>query len=141
MTTGLGGASHMEIIELLARNVAGEKKGELSEVTIGQVVQWNPDVIIAANRNVAKEVRNDSDWKPIKAVREDRVHAAPSLPFGWIDAPPSANRLIGLWWLATTLYPQHFKEDVRELAREFFAKFYHVTPTDAAIGHVLEART
>ena len=29
-----------------------------------------------------------------------RVHLSPKLPFGWVDFPPSVNRLIGLWWLA-----------------------------------------
>ena len=140
LTTGLGGASHVETIELLARNVAGERKGELGDVSIEQVARWNPDVIVASDRNFAGKARNDPAWAGIKAVRDGRVHVAPSLPFGWVDAPPSANRLIGLWWLATTLYPQQFKEDIRELTREFFTKFYHVTPTDARIGHALERR-
>ncbi len=34
------------------------------------------------------------------AVRDGRVHLSPKLPFGWVDFPPSVNRLIGLWWLA-----------------------------------------
>jgi len=29
-------------------------------------------------------------------VRTGRVHLAPRLPFGWVDLPPSVNRLIGL---------------------------------------------
>jgi iron complex transport system substrate-binding protein len=62
------------------------------------------------------------------------------MPFGWVDFPPSVNRLIGLWWLGRILYPDLFKEDLRELTRDFYFKFYHVTPTDAQIDHVLAGR-
>ena len=64
-------------------------------------------------------------------MTNNRVHLSPQVPFGWVDSPPSVNRLIGLWWLATIFYPDLFKEDMRELTRDFYTKFYHVTPTDA----------
>jgi len=41
------------------------------------------------------------------------VHLSPKLPFGWVDFPPTVNRLIGLWWLAKILYPDLFPEDLR----------------------------
>jgi iron complex transport system substrate-binding protein len=47
-----------------------------------------------------------------KQVRAGRVHLSPKLPFGWVDFPPSVNRLIGLWWLAKIFYPDHFDEDM-----------------------------
>ena len=39
------------------------------------------------------------------------------MPFGWVDFPPSVNRLIGLWWLAKILYPEQFPEDIGALSR------------------------
>jgi iron complex transport system substrate-binding protein len=65
------------------------------------------------------------------------VHLAPRLPFGWVDFPPSVNRLIGLWWLAKILYPDLFPEDLRALTREFYDKFYHVQVTDPQIERLL----
>ena len=56
----------------------------------------------------------------MKAVREGRVHLSPKMPFGWVDFPPSVNRLIGLWWLGKILYPELFPEDLRELTRDFY---------------------
>ena len=53
---------------------------------------------------------------------------------------PTANRLIGLWWLAKILYPDLFPEDLRALTHEFYARFYHVTPSDAQIERVLAGR-
>jgi iron complex transport system substrate-binding protein len=68
------------------------------------------------------------------------VHLSPKLPFGWVDFPPSVNRLIGLWWLAKILYPDLFSEDLRALTRDFYAMFYHVTLNDQQIERVLAGR-
>jgi iron complex transport system substrate-binding protein len=76
----------------------------------------------------------------VEAVRTGRVYLSPKLPFGWVDFQLSVNRLIGLWWLANIFYPNHFDEDIRALARDFYSRFYHVRPSDADIDRVLEAR-
>jgi iron complex transport system substrate-binding protein len=139
--TGLGGAINVETIEFLgARNVAGERKGGLANVSIEQVLLWNPDVIVTIDREFAASVRHDPAWAPVAAVRAGRVHLSPKLPFGWVDFPPSVNRLIGLWWLAKILYPALFPEDLRPLTRDFYRRFYHVALSDAQIDRVLEGR-
>ncbi|MBV8753464.1 MAG: hypothetical protein JO328_11465 [Hyphomicrobiales bacterium] len=50
------------------------------------------------------------------------------------------NRLIGLWWLAKILYPAQFPEHIRAPTRDFYARFYHVTPSEAQIERVLAGR-
>jgi iron complex transport system substrate-binding protein len=141
LDTGLGGSINVETIEFLgARNVAGERKGGLAIVSIEQVLLWNPDVIVTIDRDFAASVRGDPVWASVAAVKAGRVHLSPKLPFGWVDFPPSVNRLIGLWWLAKILYPAEFPEDIRALTRDFYRRFYHVTPTDAQIEHVLAGR-
>ncbi len=140
LETGLGGSINVETIELLARNVAGGTRGGLATVSIEQVLLWNPDVIITIDQDFAASVPSDPAWASIAAVRARRVHLSPKLPFGWVDFPPSVNRLIGLWWLAKILYPDLFPEDLRALTRDFYARFYHVTPSDAQIDRVLAGR-
>ena len=140
LVTGLGGSINVETIELLARNVAGGTPGGLANVSLEQVLLWNPDVIVTIDRQFAETVRSDPAWAGVKAVKDGRVHLSPKMPFGWVDFPPSVNRLIGLWWLGKILYPERFNEDLREITRGFYDKFYHVTPTDAQIDHVLAGR-
>ncbi len=141
LDTGLGGSINVETIEFLgARNVAGERKGGLAIVSVEQVLLWNPDVIVTIDRDFAASVKSDPVWSAVDAVKAGRVHLSPKLPFGWVDFPPSINRLIGLWWLAKILYPAQFPEDIRPLTREFYRRFYHVTPTDAQIDSVLAGR-
>jgi iron complex transport system substrate-binding protein len=140
LSTGLGGSINVETIEMLGRNVAGETQGGLANVSIEQVLLWNPDVIVTIDQEFAATVRNDPSWVAVKAVRDNRVHLSPKMPFGWVDFPPSVNRLIGLWWLAKILYPERFPEDLRTLMADFYTRFYHVTPSSAQIDHVLAGR-
>jgi len=141
LETGLGGSINVETIEYLgARNVAAERQGGLATVSIEQVLVWNPQVIVTIDRDFAAGVQNDPQWKQVEAVSAGRVHLSPKLPFGWVDFPPSVNRLIGLWWLAKIFYPDHFDENMRELTRDFYSRFYHVTPSDSDIDRVLEGR-
>jgi iron complex transport system substrate-binding protein len=141
LETGLGGSINVETIEFLgARNVAGERRGGLATVSIEQILVWNPQVIVTIDREFAVNVRSDPQWADVDAVRTGRVHLSPTLPFGWVDFPPSANRLIGLWWLSKILYPIHFNEDIRALTRDFYSRFYHVMLSDADIDRALEDR-
>jgi iron complex transport system substrate-binding protein len=140
LSTGLGGSINVETIEMLAQNVAGANQGGLANVSIEQVLVWNPGVIITIDQEFAASVRNDPAWSSVKAVRDGRVHLSPKMPFGWVDFPPSVNRLIGLWWLAKILYPDKFPEDMHALTRDFYTMYYHRTPSDAQIDHVLAGR-
>lgn len=140
LETGLGGSINVETIELIARNVAGDIKGGLANVSIEQVLAWNPAVIITIDQDFAANVRDDPAWRGVAAVRAGRVHLSPKMPFGWVDFPPCVNRLIGLWWLAKIFYPERFPEDLKMLTRDFYERFYHVTPNDAQIARVLAGR-
>jgi iron complex transport system substrate-binding protein len=140
LETGLGGSSQVETIELLARNVAGDTRGGLATVSIEDVLVWNPEVIVTIDKDFAENVQRLPAWRPVAAVRAKRVHLSPKLPFGWVDFPPSVNRLIGLWWLAKILYPELFPEDLRILTRDFYQRFYHVPMDDSQIDRVLAGR-
>jgi iron complex transport system substrate-binding protein len=138
LETALGGSINVETIEFLgARNVAGERRGGLAQVSLEQVLSWNPDVIVTIDRQFAQSVRTDPTWAEAAAVKDGKVYLAPKQPFGWVDFPPSINRLIGLWWLAKIFYPARIPENLRSLTREFYTTFYHVTPSEDQITQIL----
>ena len=72
------------------------------------------------------------------AVRNGRVYVAPDVPFGWFDAPPSLNRLLGVQWLARLLHPTLFPEPLAPVVKAFHACCYHRTPTDAQVSALLQ---
>lgn len=139
LNTGLAGSITTEFIEQLgAVNVAaGLGRGGLVQVSIEQVLAWNPDVIVTIDSNFHAAARTHPQWRDLPAVKAGRVYLAPTLPFGWIDSPPSINRLIGLRWLARILYPDAFPEDLRPIVRDFYTRCYHQTPTDAQLEQLL----
>ena len=124
----------------MAKNVAGERRGGLATVSIEQVLLWDPEVIVTIDRDFVASVLTDPAWGPIAAVRNKRVFLSPTLPFGWVDFPPSVNRLIGLWWLAKILYPERFPDNLHALTRDFYRQFYHVAVNDAQIDRLLAAK-
>jgi iron complex transport system substrate-binding protein len=101
------------------------------------VLRWDPEVIVTTDPNFAASVRGDPLWRSVAAVRSGRVHLAPGVPFGWIDFPPSINRLVGLRWLTKVLYPEAFPEDLKPHVREFYRRCYHQAPSDAQIDALL----
>jgi iron complex transport system substrate-binding protein len=140
LETGLTGSINTEIIERAGGvNVAerGALRGGIANVSMEQVLAWAPDTIITWDANFFASYAANPLWATVPAVMAKRVYLAPRLPFGWIDAPPSINRYIGLRWIARLLYPDRFPEDIHTTAREFFKLFYQSEPDDAALDRVL----
>ena len=111
LETGLAGSINLEVLERVgAVNVAAAAgAGGLIKVSIEQILTWNPHVILALDPAFYRSVVADLPWSSVKTVRERRVYLAPNLPYGWFDAPPGVNRLIGVRWLASILYPKQFR--------------------------------
>lgn len=144
LETGGQGSINIEALDFVAvRNVAAEALGPGGLVTVPpeQVLAWQPDVIVTVNREFYAAVWKDPIWQGIKAVRDKRVYLAPDLPFGWIDAPPSANRLIGVRWLAKMVYPELFPADLKVETRRFYRLFYHIDLTEHQLDTLLAGST
>ncbi|WP_421362324.1 iron ABC transporter substrate-binding protein [Agrobacterium rosae] len=142
LETGLSGSINMEIISAAgAENVAAAAgKGGLTQVSAEQVLSWKPDIIIAASPKFAASLAGDPIWSQLEAVKDGRIHIAPSVPFGWIDSPPGVNRLIGIKWLERVLYPDKFKIELTSEIKSFFKLFYQVDVSDEQVAKLLPAR-
>jgi iron complex transport system substrate-binding protein len=139
LETGVVGSINAEIIERAGgRNVA-EAAGQrgLVRVSMEQVIAADPEIILTWDRNFFGKIFDDPLWAGIRAVRDKKVYLAPTAPFGWIDRPPSLNRVIGLRWLAGLFYPDQLKQDLRETTRSFYRLFYHVEPSDAELDTLI----
>lgn len=142
LETGLKGSINTEIIERAGgRNVAdgGDQRRGIANVSPEQVLLWNPDIVVTWDRNFFDRVtrRPDPVWQSVKAVVEKRVYLAPTAPFGWIDRPPSLNRLIGLAWLANIFHGPRFPFDIVNDTRMFYKLFYGVDVNDADLGTLI----
>ncbi|MCR9272414.1 MULTISPECIES: iron ABC transporter substrate-binding protein [Mameliella] len=141
LETGMKGSINTEIIERAGgRNVAddgGTTRG-LVRASMEQVIVANPDLVVTWDRTFFDRVWEDPLWQGVDAVQQRRVYLSPTAPFGWIDRPPSLNRMMGLTWMAGLMYPDRWQGDLREEAREFYAQWYHVDLSDDALDRLLE---
>lgn len=125
----------------IAQDVEAVKGKGMSPVSLEQVLAWNPQVIIAWDDEVrggADEIiRTDGNWSTIDAVKEGRVYTMPNVPFSWCDRPPAVNRILGIQWIANTLYPEAYDVDMVEATKEFYSMFYHAELTDEQAREIL----
>ncbi|PWR71304.1 ABC transporter substrate-binding protein [Methanospirillum lacunae] len=105
-----------------AVTLSGDKTNEGIEVSVEDIIKWNPDVIIAQNTNVTNDIMNDPVWKDTTAMKNDRVYCVPKYEF-----PDGITSIIGLMWVTETLYPDQMPFDIPKETRNFFQKFYKVS--------------
>lgn len=131
LQTVLSDSPQSQQIDLVgAKNVADElnQKNTSSgiQVSIEQVIKWNPDVIITTSPDFYNSIKTDSNWAQIDAVKNDEVYLSPQSPFKWFGRPIGANLIIGIPWTAKVIYPDQYDNiDLVEVTQDFYSKFYH----------------
>ncbi|ASJ70953.1 iron ABC transporter substrate-binding protein [Granulosicoccus antarcticus] len=130
LETGSKGSINTEIIERAGgRNVidAGDgRHGGLVEISMENMIAVDPDYIVTWDQNFFADARQNPLWAGISAMQEDQFYLSPTAPFGWIDRPPSLNRIIGLQWMSRLLYPEQWDTELSEEAAQFYQDWYHV---------------
>ena len=132
LETGLQGSLHTEASELLGLHNVAQIPGRqgLTQVSMENLLSWQPDIILVQDAVTAQYLREDPVWQGVKAVANQRILFLSGLPFGWLDAPPGINRLLGLRRLHAWLDPQvnaSFKADMQRYSE----LFWHTTLSDA----------
>lgn len=142
LQTNPAGSSHTQLIEMCGGvNVAEVPltKGS-AQISMEQIIKWDPDVIIVGNPAFYQRVYHDPLWQNVKAVKNKEVYLVPNSPFNWFESPPGANSIIGIAWTAKVLYPDIFNNmDIKNLTKEFYSKFYHYNLSDQEASEILSS--
>ena len=136
LQTSPSNSTHGQLIDLVGgKNVAdavsqGNTTGGV-QVSMEQVISWNPDKIITNDPEFYAHVYNDSNWGKINAVKNKEVYVSPQSPFKWFDRPVGANMIIGVPWTAKAIYPDDYKDiKMVDATKEFYSNFYHYDLSD-----------
>ncbi|BCS88979.1 iron ABC transporter substrate-binding protein [Pseudodesulfovibrio sediminis] len=136
--TESNGSIHAELIPL-AGGVNVHDQGTVTrygrdKVTMETIIAYQPEVIFVEQPVFYDKIYSSPGWKSIPAVKNKRVYLIPKKPFNWFDRPPSFMRILGLKWVAQTLYPDLFGLDMQQECRDFFHLFLQkdISPEDAA---------
>ncbi len=117
------------------------KGSGLTQVSLENVISWNPQVIIAWSSEYSggadETIRTSSDWSSISAVQNGDVYTIPALPYMWGDRPPSVTRYLGMQWLANILYPDYYDIDMVETTQDFYKLFFSIDLTEDQAKEIL----
>ena len=141
LTAVIAGSIHADVIDFAGGiNVADVEqtiRGGAAEISMEQLLLWQPDLILFAPGSIYDTVATLSEWHGLTAIQEGRFYEIPFAPYDWMGRPPSANRLLGISWLANLLYPEIFPFDMIEETKIFFRLFYHYDITNAQVEVLL----
>jgi iron complex transport system substrate-binding protein len=117
LETGFRGALATEVLEGAGWPNVAVGSRDIGAVTREQVAAWDPEVIVTLSPVFAAAARLDPVWRWRRDNSLRRILLLPDTPFGWIDRPPSLNRLLGCAWLAR---PEGASMDIAMLTRRLY---------------------
>ena len=136
-------STHGQLIDLIGGvNVADSlAQGNTTsgvQVSIEQVLSWNPDIIITNDKEFYDSIYSNPNWAKLDAVKNKEVYVCPQSPFKWFDRPVGANMIIGVPWTAKVIYPDDYKDiNMVEATKEFYSNFYHFDLSDDEAKQIL----
>ncbi|WP_425803981.1 ABC transporter substrate-binding protein [Desulfitobacterium sp. Sab5] len=123
-------------------NAAAEVEGSFKEVSMEQILKWNPDVIILGTGNSglgaknADLIKTDPQWQKVNAVKNGKVYVNPNGAFMWDRY--GAEEALEVQWAAKTLNPDKFANlDMNQVTKDFYKTFLNYNLTDDETNRIL----
>lgn len=144
LSTNASGSFQAQVLDVVGADNAAvgvevSSKGGGTIVSLEQIMQWNPDVILADSQNLYDMILNDAAWKELDAVKNKKVYRIPNQPYSFFSSPPSINRLLGIDWLDHLLYEEKAASDLNEDMSQYYQLFYHCPDlTKEQINQILD---
>ena len=115
------------------------------EVSMEQILNWNPDIIVVSStvggtdrRKSTDEILNSETWKKVNAVSHGKVYINPDGAFSWDRY--SAEEALQIQWAAKTIYPDKFKDiDVAKETKWFYKTFFNYELSEDEVQKILNA--
>lgn len=138
-TFGAESTWHFEIEDAGGINVAADIVGGGSqEVSMEQVLIWNPELVILDKScpDSVADLPADSAWQSVSAVVDGNVYRAPD---GFLDTwgRPHMESILSRLWLADLMYPEETDIDMTSECAEFYSTFYDIELTTGEIEAIL----
>lgn len=125
-TYGAGQYAGLMLAHAGAFNVAAASFSGVEKVSIKNIIQWDPQVILVKELYpyVVDQILTDQRWQNITAVKDKKVYLMPEYAKAW-GYPMPESLAIGELWLAKTLYSELFSDiDMQQQADAYYQRFY-----------------
>ena len=123
-------------------NAAAEgMMGNLQTISMEQVLQWDPDVLITGKpKKQVEQVMSDPAWANLKAVKNGRVYSNPKGVFAWDRY--GVESALQPQWCAKLLYPGLFEDfDIAQELKNFYHTFFYYELSDQQAQMILNYET
>ena len=123
---------HEMIIRANAHDVVSTKKGGWINVSLEQILNWNPDIIIISGyaRYSVQSILQDTRFQSLKAVKTKHVYRMPEKKIVVWDFP-GPDSVLGILWLARICYPEKYKKmDWKQVKENYYRKVYGISYQD-----------
>lgn len=149
-STGLNcnveGSIQAEVIPFIgAKNAIQVEEEEVNgrdggnPMNLEQIYKIDPDVVIVADGGPYDKMKDqDSQWKELTAVKNDKYYEIPCDPYSWMSAPPSVNQVLGARWLMSVVYPELYEGDIYQDVKDYYKLFWHYELSDAEVNDFLK---
>ncbi|MBU4320182.1 MAG: ABC transporter substrate-binding protein [Nitrospinae bacterium] len=104
-------------------NPASSIRERSAEVSIEQIIAWNPDIIFiwGSARYGAADIIGNPQWRHVSAAKNSRVYKAPK----WSTWSP--RLAIVALWMAMKTYPEYFVDiNLEKAADDFYREVYGI---------------
>ena len=124
-----------------ASNAAKGLSGGDNTVTMEQVYEWDPNVIVLLPYNSASvaDILADPAWQSLPAVKEKQVFRMPKYLMSW--ELPVPESILGTLWLQSVIYPESVSFDIKDEIKRFYQKFYRIDLSDEDVENIFSDDT
>ncbi|MGA4669578.1 ABC transporter substrate-binding protein [Propionibacteriaceae bacterium Y1923] len=117
---------------------AEASSGESLKYTMEDLLAWNPQVMILTNAKLIDEIKANSSYANITAVKDDNIHVIPTVAHVWGNR--TVEQPLTVLWTLHQLYPDRLSaEDLGAEIKTFYKDFFGYEMSDEQVAKIIES--
>ncbi|MEA4893778.1 MAG: ABC transporter substrate-binding protein [Oscillospiraceae bacterium] len=128
--------------EYMGKNVAVADNAQsywFSAISMEQLQKWDPEYIFFYTADGYKLSQTEKTWSTLTAVKNGNCFLIPASPVDFCVLP-SVNRLIGIEWLVSKMYPDDSNLNIKDEIFRYYKLFYDCDLTDELYNELIGAQ-
>lgn len=115
------------------------REQETLGLSMEQILEWNPDVLIVASAAQKENVMKDEKFVQISAVAHKRVIVAPTGAHTWANR--TVEQPLTVLWAYHNFYPELMDEaELQREVQEFYGRFFGTELSAEQVKEILDAQ-
>ena len=107
-----------------------------SVYTQEDILKWDPDVMIVTDVATIDEIKNDSLYSDVSAVKNDEVYYIPTVAHVWGNR--TVEQPLTIFWTLHKLYPDLItEEDLAEKIECFYSHFFKTELSEGQVNSII----